>query len=338
MLSSIAPGAHVVQFYEAEQSLYETIARFVADAWRQSSPAILICRQRTFDAVLEQLANDHDVTDPLKPLLFVEAGGALESLLQHGTPDRARFESLFRSLEASVATNQNDRPVWIYGEMVDVLCQQGRHEAAITLERLWNQVRAGSRFTVLCGYSLASFDRDAEGRDFRAVCDAHTHVLPAEVFAGDADTRAQLERIACLQQRARVRPEMAMANTSPPPLAKDSIVYIVDDDAGMRRSLARLLTSMDVAVETFPSAEAFLARVHHTAAGCLLLDMHLEGMSGIDLQRRMAMEGWTMPVIAMSGLDDERMEDTARGLGARLVLQKPFNLNVLFEAIARTSP
>ena len=181
--------------------------------------------------------------------------------------------------------------------MVDVLCKRGHHAAAIALETIWNERCVGPRFAVMCGYDLAGFGGDVPGNDYRAVCGAHTHVLPAEGL------------------------------TVP-------IVYVVDDDESMRRSLARLIGAIDVAVETFPSAEAFLAEVDRGAPGCLLLDIQLGGMSGTDLQALMAAEGWRMPIIAMSGLHDDRMEATALRLGALKFLHKPFDADALFDALA----
>ena len=80
---------------------------------------------------------------------------------------------------------------------------------------------------------------------------------------------------------------------------------------------------------------SFLADVDRASNGCLLLDIQLAGMSGIDLLTLMTAENWRMPVVAMSGLHDERREADALREGARAFLRKPFDADQLFTAIQR---
>ena len=287
-----APGSHVVQFYERDERLHRTIVRFFGDACRTGSPAIMISRRRTFDAVVAGLGADRAFAGRIQ---FVDAETVLDDIMRGPSLDRSRAAAALDTLCAE--HRAGDAVVYVYGEMVDVLCKRGQRDAAIALETIWNERCTGPRFAVMCGYDLAGFGGDVPGNDYRAVCRAHTRVLPAEGL------------------------------TVP-------IVYVIDDDESMRRSLARLIGSIDVAVETFPSAEAFLAAVDRGAPGCLLLDIQLDGMSGTDLQALMAAEGWRMPIVAMSGLHDDRMEATALRLGALRFLHKPFDADALFDALA----
>ncbi len=143
--------------------------------------------------------------------------------------------------------------------------------------------------------------------------------------------------VACLQQRVRAT-ETARAHQQTAQAAvavATPTVYVIDDDASVRRSLGRLLRSVDLRVETFASAEAFLESIDRTAAGCLIVDIQLVGMSGSDLQRQMASAHWSMPVIAMSGSHDLQIEAEALRLGARTFLRKPFDAQVLIDAIGR---
>ena len=112
-------------------------------------------------------------------------------------------------------------------------------------------------------------------------------------------------------------------------------VIVIDDDASTLRALERLLRSFDYEVVAFPSAEAFLADERSAEEVCLLLDIFLPGMSGIELLTRMAGCGRNIPTILMTAHDDERTSRLLSGLGASAVLYKPFDEDVLLEAIAR---
>src|SRR4030095_8812267 len=103
-----------------------------------------------------------------------------------------------------------------------------------------------------------------------------------------------------------------------------------------RRSLERLLASAALHVQTFASAEAFLANVDPNASGCVIVDVQLTGMSGSDLQARIAEARWPMSVIAMSASPDSQIELKALRLGATAFLRKPFRARVLLDAIAKT--
>jgi two-component system response regulator FixJ len=112
-------------------------------------------------------------------------------------------------------------------------------------------------------------------------------------------------------------------------------IYLIDDDASVRRSLSRLLALSNWQVRSFDSAEAFLADQDHLPLGGIILDMQLLGMSGLELLRQMASAGQRWPVVAMSGSHDDGTEEEALLLGARFYLRKPFEAEMLLEAIAR---
>jgi CheY-like chemotaxis protein len=336
--ATLSHGAHATQFYEGASWLGAAIVEFFERALSFGAPMVMITRPRTFDTFMEQLASDpeHPLRRAAERIVFIDAEAALEGFMVENRPDPARLEATFADLLARIDPDDTGCPVWIYGEMSDVLCRRGLLSAAIELEEMWNERCTRPRLTVMCGYNIGSFDDDRDGSQLRAICRAHSHVIPAEGFTDVGDERAQLEQVTYLQQQARVR-RGAIPFEAPASFpATTSVIYVVEDDESMRRSLARLLESVDLAVRTFPSAEAFLADVDRAAArGCLVLDIQLEGMSGTDLLCLMAAEGWRLPVIAMSGLHDERMEAEARRQGARTFLHKPFDAEILFDAIAR---
>jgi two-component system, LuxR family, response regulator FixJ len=111
-------------------------------------------------------------------------------------------------------------------------------------------------------------------------------------------------------------------------------VFVVDDDPSMRPALQRLLRSAGLPVETFSSAEDFLDEVDPSTTGCLVLDARLTGMSGLELQTRLAARGPAMPVIVITAVGSAQVEIDSLRAGAVAVLRKPFAPQALLDAIA----
>jgi FixJ family two-component response regulator len=111
------------------------------------------------------------------------------------------------------------------------------------------------------------------------------------------------------------------------------LVVVVDDDKTMLRSLERLLNASGFDTEVFCSAEAFLARTEAREAACFVLDIHLGGMSGIELRRRLAASGSVVPVVFMTAFDDESTHEEALKAGCVACLHKPFPARSLIGAV-----
>jgi FixJ family two-component response regulator len=115
----------------------------------------------------------------------------------------------------------------------------------------------------------------------------------------------------------------------------DPIVFVVDDDPSIRDALTSLIRSVGLGVETFGSAQAFLRHPRPNASGCLVLDVRLPGLSGLDLQRELAAAEMTMPIIFITGHGDIPMTVQAMKAGAVEFLTKPFRDQDLLDAIAQ---
>jgi FixJ family two-component response regulator len=113
----------------------------------------------------------------------------------------------------------------------------------------------------------------------------------------------------------------------------DAIVFVVDDDEGMRQSLKNLIGSVGLRVEAFASAQEFLRSKLTDVPGCLVLDVRLPGLSGLDLQKRMAEAGIEIPIIFITGHGDIPMTVQAMKAGAVEFLTKPFRDQDLLDAI-----
>src|SRR5947207_11991509 len=115
--------------------------------------------------------------------------------------------------------------------------------------------------------------------------------------------------------------------------AETPIVFVVDDDRSVRDSLRRLVTSIGMTVEVFPTAQAFLSAPRGNAPSCLVLGVRLPGQSGLDLQRELADTNATLPIIFLTGHGDIPMSVRAMKAGAIEFLTKPFREQDLLDAI-----
>lgn len=112
-------------------------------------------------------------------------------------------------------------------------------------------------------------------------------------------------------------------------------VYIVDDDAAVRHSLEWLLAGDDFAIRTFASAHEFLEAFDPGNPGCLVVDVRMPGMTGLELQRELAARSVDLPVIIITGHSDRQMALKAKHAGAMDFLEKPLDDRVLVKLIHR---
>jgi len=110
-------------------------------------------------------------------------------------------------------------------------------------------------------------------------------------------------------------------------------VYVVDDDESIRKALKRLLRSMGYHAVAFESAEDFMEATSCRGEGCLVLDIRLPGMTGLDLQEKLASSGVKYPVIFMTAHDNPQWQERAKKAGAVAYLRKPFDEQSLLGAI-----
>lgn len=122
-----------------------------------------------------------------------------------------------------------------------------------------------------------------------------------------------------------------MADKSSTP--NDAFVYIVDDDESVRRSVARLIRSAGYQVATFDSANAFLSHRPVDAPSCLILDIHMPGLTGMDLQEALTSAGLSLPIIFVTGVADVPITVQAMKRGAQDLLTKPIEAEDLLAAI-----
>lgn len=133
-----------------------------------------------------------------------------------------------------------------------------------------------------------------------------------------------------LARRAFLSP---LVRTDGPLVRRQEVISIVDDNLSIRRAFKRLIESAGLVVEEFTSAEEFLLSSRSQDSACLILDLRLPGMSGLELQEQLLISNPRLPIIFMSAQADEAATARALRRGAIEFLQKPINVEALFAAI-----
>ncbi len=204
--ASVAPG-HAVQFFEDPVFLVDAVAAFCAEGLRQGRPVLAFSEASRIDGLTSRLrARGVDLDDARRSgrLSFVDARATLTEIMGEAGPLPERFRArVGGAIAGSADSAPQHRTPRIHGDMVDLLCREGNPDAALRLETLWNELAAERGFELLCAYDLAHFRDERDAGRFRAVCDRHAAVLPAEGYARLAGEEERRSEVVRLQQRAR---------------------------------------------------------------------------------------------------------------------------------------
>jgi len=127
--------------------------------------------------------------------------------------------------------------------------------------------------------------------------------------------------------------DLVLRSEGGPMVHKTSTIYVIDDDESVRRSFERLLRSAKLDAKTFSCAEEFLNSLRENETGCIIMDLRMPGLTGFDLQKKIASQGIRMPVIVISASDDAQSRERVRELGAVAFFRKPVDDQALLDAI-----
>jgi FixJ family two-component response regulator len=117
----------------------------------------------------------------------------------------------------------------------------------------------------------------------------------------------------------------------------DFDVYIIDDDASVRSGLSRLMRSAGLEPHAFATPQEFFGQLPLAQDGCILLDVTMPEMSGLQVQEKLRAEGVRLPVIVLSATENEEVRQATHALGARFFLRKPVDAQALLDAITWVS-
>ncbi|MGH9353350.1 MAG: PAS domain S-box protein [Terriglobia bacterium] len=202
-------GTHVVQFYQDDAFLLDTLGRYIGSALCAGEAAMVIAT-KAHRGGLEQhlMARGLDLPAIRKCARYtsLDAAETLSRFMVDGRPDASRFAQVMGDIieRASASAERGHPQVAVFGEMVSVLWAQEQREATIQVEKFWNKLAQKHSFRLCCGYPLGSFHRKEDTAPFLAICAEHSSVIPSESYVDSAAEDTRLRSIATLQQRAQM--------------------------------------------------------------------------------------------------------------------------------------
>jgi hypothetical protein len=177
---------HAVKFYESRESLCRIVAKFLGEGLLTRQPALIIATPEHRAGILAELRVRHfdvDGTQAGGDLLLLDADEMLATFMVDGMPDADLFfASATRAIER-VCRGRESCTTRAYGEMVDVLWKAGQDVAAIRLEMLWNKLAMTDDFSLLCGYAMGNFYKDAS---LAEIHQHHSHVVAGQGLVAHA--------------------------------------------------------------------------------------------------------------------------------------------------------
>ena len=195
---------HFVQFYEADEFLIDSLSGYVREGLETGDACVVVAtraRREGLEARLRATGLDTAGARAYGRLVMLDAADTLSRFMSNDSPDPVRFEEVVGGVMARA--QEVGRRVRAFGEMVALLWAEGKSDAALRLEELWNGLQETRAFRLFCAYPLKSFDGEAQGSSLAGVCAAHARVIPAESYTSLAREDERLRAIAELQRKAR---------------------------------------------------------------------------------------------------------------------------------------
>jgi hypothetical protein len=175
---------HLVQFYSEDRFVLDTMAQFLGGALARGGAAIAVATREHragLDERLRERGLDLELCISKGRYISKDASETLASFMVDGHPDPTRFAIMLGNLLVNAKANSQGN-IAIFGEMVAVLWAQGQSEAAIQLEKLWNEMAKTHLFSLRCAYPLNVFAGEADMQSVLRICGEHTHVIPPEEY------------------------------------------------------------------------------------------------------------------------------------------------------------
>ena len=176
-------ASHDVQFYESDDFLFGSVADYLATGVRLGQPIVVIAtvahRNGYREAMRARGANPDDLTEG-RDVAWLDARDTLSAFMEGGKPNAELFDLTVGRVFESLRRNRRYVMIRAHGEMVDILWREGKADAALALEKLWNELAARHSFSLLCTYARQSLASAARVDGVDRICGCHARVLPSE--------------------------------------------------------------------------------------------------------------------------------------------------------------
>lgn len=184
----VCTGDHIVQFYDRDSDLVESVGRYLTEAAQAGEVAIVIATEahrRALAAHLEAEGIDLAAADRAGTFVALDAAATMGRFVSEGEIDREAFSRVIGGVLRQAA--RSGRPLRVYGEMVAILWDAGDVLAAIELETLWNELGQRLSFALYCGYHSQSVSGDEHSEALEQICHLHSSVLSTPTVHGRAE-------------------------------------------------------------------------------------------------------------------------------------------------------
>lgn len=181
-----AAATHAVHFFDEQAALIQSAASFLAGGLLRGAPAIVLItpgRGAAMKRRLKEMGVDVSGAVAAKQLTLLDSTVVVETLLQDGMPDQQRFREVIGAQVAAAIEIWRPFQLFAFGDMVDVLYTRGDVEAAIELERLWDELAHRLSIALYCAYDAAQFTHDRHRAAFDAICRHHDLIIPMQQAA-----------------------------------------------------------------------------------------------------------------------------------------------------------
>ena len=206
--AGLASNAHTVQFYGDGAFPIDDLARYIGSALGAGDAGVVIATKAHRDKLsrrLKALGIDVALATRQGRYVSLDAAETMSHFMRDGWPDAARFAEIIGGVieRAGRGSQGKSRRVAAFGEMVALLWAEGKPEAAIRLEQLWNDLAKTHSFDLHCAYPMALFHQVEDAEAIGEICTAHSHVVPAESYTSLSSDEERFRAIAILQQKAQ---------------------------------------------------------------------------------------------------------------------------------------